>query len=242
MATATKTPKNRQRSKRVASKVGKNAGLSHVAGRPATVTEVLNNQKQREEVAKMIAAGMSNRNISHALGVNGKMMTEWMDRGNADLESGFNSDYARFMLWVESIRNLSRQSALNYLQTNDDWKAREAWLKRTDAEMDYVDRDRIAGRGETNIQVNTGGQQQIRLDSMEMARQNFMKMQERKSLIMGEPAREITGEDNDDEDESSGLDAFGTEEGGPGVGQSEGSAEASDGPRSDTDGDAGDAC
>ena len=178
-----KTKQPRGQSKRVMEKVGQNAGLSDPRGRPATVTQVLNNQKQREKVAQLIAAGMSNRSISHFLGVGGKMMTEWMDRGNADLTEGYNSDYAQFMLWVESIRNVSRQSALDYLRTNDDWKAQEAWLKRTDTEHEYVDRDRVVGRGETNIQVNTGTQQAIRVESLDVIRENYLKSEARKAAL-----------------------------------------------------------
>ena len=180
----------RGRSKRVMSKVGKTAGLSAAQGRPAHVSAILTDKSQRDEVGKMIIAGMSNRNISHALGVNGKMMTEWLNRGDADLEAEMRTpgmirtDYARFLLWVENLRNMGRQAALQYLQNNDDWRAQEAWLKRTDTEMEYVDRDRIAGRGETNIQVNTGGQQAIRVDSLDTMRQNYLRIQEQERVSL----------------------------------------------------------
>ena len=123
-------------------------------GRPSAIDD----EKVRETILEYGAMGMPESMISKGLGLHPHYLIDILNRGEAAAGAeDFDDKYAQFY-WEWNARvNDTTFGALEKLYTAEDPKYVERWLARVDRAMFFVDRDRVAGRPDININLNAGG-------------------------------------------------------------------------------------
>ena len=129
----------------------------HQQGRPT----LLDDPDKVDEMIAMAAVGISAADISRAMQLAPARVSDWLNQGEIEIQEGIDGKYARFHGLYYSAKISGRQTALTRLFSSADEKMVDRWLTRTDDEMQYVDRDKVAGRALTNIHV--GDNQQVSL-------------------------------------------------------------------------------
>ena len=123
-------------------------------GRPAAIDD----PDLRELILKHGAMGMPESMISKGLGLTPNYLVNILNRGEASaMAEDYDDKYAQFYHEWNAAINDSTFSALERLYTAEDPKYVERWLARVDRAMQFVDKDRIAGRPDININLNSGG-------------------------------------------------------------------------------------
>ena len=122
---------------------------------------MFHDQKLREEIM-MRAPFLTPRDISRRLGLAERIISDWLNAGDRAIAEGkvdneyalFRNEYRRFQIEgrFEMMMEIKKIAI-----AKQDWKGIDRLLSRTDDEMQYIDRDRIAGRTETNITIGAGG-------------------------------------------------------------------------------------
>ena len=138
---------------------GERAGIG---GRPT----MLDNQETRMKIISCAAAGATARDCSRMLGLYPTTVGEWLMRGELavkeaqlrveveELEGMPPLDkYGRFYQDWWGAKTMGRVNALGILQSSEDPRMVDKWLTRTDEDMQYIDKDRLAGRPEVNVNL-----------------------------------------------------------------------------------------
>ena len=159
-------------------------------GRPAAIDD----PDLRELILKHGAMGMPESMISKGLGLTPNYLVNILNRGEASaMAEDYDDKYAQFYHEWNAAINDSTFSALERLYTADDPKYVERWLARVDRAMFFVDKDRIAGRPDININLNAGGRPDAK-GALARAKEN--RMLEEAQIVDGsartqeEPQRE----------------------------------------------------
>ena len=123
-------------------------------GRPSAIDD----EKVRETILEYGAMGMPESMISKGLGLTPNYLVNILNRGEASaMAEDYDDKYAQFYREWNAAINDSTFSALERLYTAEDPRYVERWLARVDRAMQFVDKDRVAGRPDININLNAGG-------------------------------------------------------------------------------------
>lgn len=148
------------RNKGAKGKVAQGVALDKTPSTPGR-KPMFHDQELRTEIM-MRAPFMTPRDISRRLGLAERIISDWLNAGDRAINEGnldneyaiFRNDYRRYQMdgRFEMMMEIKKIAI-----AKQDWKGIDRLLTRTDDEMQYIDRDRIAGRTETNITIGTGG-------------------------------------------------------------------------------------
>ena len=138
---------------------GERAG---VGGRPT----LLDNPEVRMKIVSCGAAGATPRDCSRMLGLYPTTVGEWLMRGELAVKEAQSraeieqldelplvDKYGQFYQEWWAAKTMGRVNALGILQSSEDPRMVDKWLTRTDEDMQYIDKDRLAGRPEVNVNL-----------------------------------------------------------------------------------------
>lgn len=180
-------------------RAGKSSGeRAGVGGRPT----LLDNPEVRFKCVSYAAAGATARDCSRLLGLHPNTVGEWLMRGELAIKEAqvqaeieqldelpLTDKYGLFAQDWWAAKTIGRVNALGVLQSSDDPRMVDKWLTRTDEDMQYVDKDRLAGRPEVNL--NLPG---VNLDLNEALNE---AKQARRNAVQGAVVRELPPGDGD---------------------------------------------
>ena len=123
-------------------------------GRPSFI----DNPRVLQKIMQYARVGIPARMLSVGLGYNEHYIDNLLNRGAAAIaEEDHGDKYAQFFHSWHAHRVDTKFRLLEALIESGDWRAMERALVRLDDGMDFVDRDRIAARPETNLNISLGG-------------------------------------------------------------------------------------
>ena len=114
------------------------------------------NPELRAEIMAM-APLLTPRDISRRLGRAVRSISDWLNIGEGRPDNEYAQFYTDFYRYRTDGRHMLLTKMIEIGIEKQDWKALDRVLARTDEEMQYVDRDRVAGRNETHITLGPGG-------------------------------------------------------------------------------------
>lgn len=154
-------------------------------GRPSKVNQIIEDEKQKEHFCWMVYRGYSPAFISRALHLSRNTVGEWLRTGEAalDVDPETDNPFAELYRLFWTAKDKAMDQALGRLFDSEDDKMVNQWISRTDHDMEFVDRDRVAGRSEVNIQQINRENVQVNLqEGLAMARARFQEQQEKLAL------------------------------------------------------------
>lgn len=117
-------------------------------GRPSLLPEV------REDFLKYLRAGATIKDACGIVGIHVATYYGWLERGEADVEAGVESDYSEFFEASTHARAYARASAVAHIRTamSDDWRAAAWYLERSDSE-NWGRQEKVEHSGELRQRV-----------------------------------------------------------------------------------------
>lgn len=152
-----------------------------LSGRPS----YLDDARKLRKVLEFAAQGLPASFVSKAMGWAPNTINHWLNMGEAAVEAGLEDDkYARFYQSWWWVKASFKGAVLERLRDSEELRYAVEWVRRTDEDFDFYDRDRVVGRSITvnNVPVSD-------------LKNRLQEAKERKRLASGSGTGTVSGEE-----------------------------------------------